>query len=84
MPFSVKDVPDGGLCGRCSMGHVTRRGSDVRVYCQSTETPIDRAIDTCSTFQHKGSKSRWQFEEIAWVLEVTRGKVIGFRPPKDD
>lgn len=84
MSFYIKATAEGGLCGKCRSGQVMVRGSEVKVHCSTLGKFIPRALDVCSEFAHKGSPHRWEFEETAWILEVNKGKVIGFKPPKPD
>lgn len=44
---------------------------------------LRRPVIECSTFLAKGSQSLWDMEQKAWVLEVKKGRPMGFKRPGD-
>jgi hypothetical protein len=85
MPFTMKETPDRGLCGTCRSAHIRDgdRFADTQIFCN--EMPGERVrflVRSCSEYARKNEQDRYEMEQIAWVLEVKKGRVIGFRPPK--
>lgn len=87
MPVRVRDEEDFGLCGTCENGHV-RRGDrywDVQIQCgEASRLPVRRLVRSCSAYVQRNALEKYELEQMAWVLEVKRGKPIGFRPPGKD
>ncbi len=71
------------LCTSCIYGVVAQGVSsrDDTLYCSAIHSEIG-PIKKCSEYKDKSKPSRYDFEEIAWVLETTDRKVVGFRPPR--
>jgi hypothetical protein len=44
---------------------------------------VDRKVTDCSTHSPKGSMSIHAMKSVAWVIEVKKGKFIGFLNPEE-
>lgn len=85
MKFNIKEIPRAGLCGRCTEGQILSHGGSVRrIYCTRMKQDISQIPDACSMFDDMRFESRYDFEDIGWVLETRGGSVLGFKPPKKD
>lgn len=74
-----------GVCGGCENFSlmVDQRGREMAICAYHYPTiRITRPLKFCTDFQAKGTQDRHEMEKTAWILEVKKGKVIGFRPPK--
>jgi hypothetical protein len=86
MPFTLKETPDRGLCATCNSGMVREgdRFTEAEIFCSVSRTAgrVPFLVRACSDYTAKNAPDKWEMEQIAWVLEVKKGRVIGFRPPK--
>ena len=85
MSFTIKDQPK-GLCHGCRKSHITKddRGESLTTCIANSSQPrvIRRPIVECDRHEEMGTISNWEAEKIAWILEVKKGQVIGFKPPE--
>lgn len=76
MKESVKSV-----CVTCQYSTVLHLpGNRTRIHCNSMQRDFDYPIESCSSHTEQG-KSQYDFDKIAWVLEMKGTKIIGFVPP---
>ena len=90
MEFSIRDLEfkrDYGLCGSCKHSHCLRTAKGKTfIQCEMLKAPannITEPVESCSEFDEHGTMARWELEQIAWVLEVKKGKTIGFVSPAE-
>jgi len=85
MKLNFKGFKDESLCNHCDYGQVmiTSKGDRV-VICNSWGRQVLPNITECSTYAPKGSLNEYELRKIAWILEVEKGKVVGFSPPKQE
>lgn len=90
MKLNVNFRPEGvagGLCGRCEESTVMtdERGREV-VYCHYFHPTkrIQMRVKECTDYTARGALSYHEMKNTAWVLEVKKGKPVGFRPPKQE
>jgi len=81
-------ILESSLCKTCRACHVMRglAESDETVVCRNYNTPllILRPIVSCSLYDDKSQPSRYDMEQIAWVLVTQRaGRNIGFVSPEE-
>lgn len=76
------------LCSSCRMGvSVQGRavGEQLR-YCSALERMMPMHVTKCSSYDDKRVPSRWDMEQIAWVLSTTQSganRKIGFISPQE-
>lgn len=76
----MKEAPS-GLCHKCQHSTiVTLKSGSTIYYCSDFSVRLSSPAVECSSFQEEG-KSKWEMERIAWILEVKKGKVVGFVAP---
>ena len=84
--IKFKDGVAGGLCGSCQHSHVMidRRDHEA-VVCEwlHPHWRIVRPLRHCNNYQAKGAQDKHEMEKVAWILEIKKGAVIGFRPPSE-
>jgi hypothetical protein len=74
-----------GLCYSCEEAQVMTdpQGREVilcHVGMRSVRLPAP--MKECSRYDPTGVLKQYEAEKIGWVLEMRKGQVIGFRPPK--
>jgi hypothetical protein len=57
------------LCSQCTHGQVTRRQSEVRVYCHDIEQFVPPDITECSCFSAKNQASLEDMTKIALLID---------------
>ena len=88
MLFTIKDgkTPNSGvdLCQTCTSSHIWDDGTGHHKRCTADGrgTPIHGPVSFCSEFMEAG-KTKYDYEKIAWILEVKKGQVVGFIGPQD-
>ena len=91
MSFKILDGtrPDKRLCDSCDYGHVIKgpQQGQEKVYC--TNRGLERLhvpfpVVECSDFCKKNQMTEYEAKQIGWVLEVSGGKTLGFKPPKKE
>ena len=75
------------LCNSCDNGQtVERANGHITILCHwmhpATHMPLD--VERCSQYERRGTPSLHHQKEIAWTLELDKGRVVGFRPPEKD
>lgn len=87
MPVTIKETPDRGLCGTCAMAHIREgdRFSETVIQCSESGRSgrVTFLVRSCSDYARRNDLDKYDMEKIAWILEVKKGRFIGFRPPKD-
>jgi hypothetical protein len=84
MNFKIKDSGK-TLCRSCTHSFVTtdERGTERTLCHYSGELiSIKTRIVKCNQYESVNMLSEWKATQIGWVLEVKKGEVIGFKPPK--
>ena len=75
-----KDI---NLCDSCSNFQLTRfqGGSEIRLCHVTMGEPlrIPDSVSECSRHHDKGYEALYELEGKAWVLEVKKGRTIGFK-----
>lgn len=76
------------ICVNCRAAQVVRglADSSERVYCKAFNIPpiMPQPVLSCNIFDDKRMPSRWDMEQIAWVLVTNKaGKAIGFVSSED-
>lgn len=80
--FTIKKSRE-SLCETCRNSIIAKDidGRNVLNICNSgSPIQIKSIIAECTDYRFKYSDP-WEFKESAWILEVKKGQVIGFRPP---
>ena len=76
------------LCPRCRNSlNFTRATGETRFFCQADgdTRPVPGDIVRCSDFEDRALQTKYDFEEIAWMLKTDKsGRVTGFAPPTND
>ena len=87
MKFTVKDERP-GLCYSCDEAHAFEyEDGKSHVYCTAVYSHVYRisgVVTKCSSYRERGSLSKHDAEQIAWILTTTKGGKIGFTPPKKE
>lgn len=76
------------LCRTCRNSVIIQgsRDSDERRYCDALSgdsTQLFTNVADCSSYYNKSLPSLHQYEKIAWVLETSKGRQVGFVPAKE-
>ena len=75
------------LCRKCKHSQVIEfnNGSE-EIYCMAMpETKrLTKAVQTCNQYSNVMQKDEYELRQIAWILEVNKGQVIGFRKPRNE
>lgn len=71
------------MCLNCRTAQIVRglADSSERVYCKAFSVPpiMPQPVLSCNYFDDKRIPSRWDMEQIAWVLVTNKaGKAVGF------
>lgn len=91
MKFNIRGERGRNLCLSCVEAHITTdvRG-DREIFCRAVRYAqhIRVPVVVCSGYQEIGKMQKHEAAQLGWVLEVKKGKIVGFRPPtqkdKDD
>lgn len=72
------------LCDGCRHGQVMRGAADSEevVYCHQLDSRAPMRVVECNQFDDKSLPSLWDYQQIAWVLETSPGRKIGFVSPE--
>jgi hypothetical protein len=88
MSFTIKaSHADLGLCALCAHAEIVSGDTEMQraVGCtnlvRATQRQIRWPVRSCSGYEERGKPSQFELERIAWILEVKRGKRIGFASP---
>jgi hypothetical protein len=73
------------LCSKCKYSVIAKGESFKQriVYCREFDSRVNFEVEKCSEFKGKLEKSIWDMQREAWVLEVRKGRVIGFMSPTE-
>lgn len=76
------------LCRTCRNSVIIQgsRDSDERRYCDALsgdKAEIHANVADCNNYYNKSLPSLSQYEKIAWVLETSKGRQVGFVPAKE-
>ena len=85
MPFTIKDEDNSDLCTRCVHVQIVQDGRGTRKFCGELHTSrneIYGPVTKCSIRMLRGEMDEYEAKQLGWVLEVKKGEVIGFVPPK--
>lgn len=72
--YSRVDFQDGESAHLCNAGNIGGIYRPLR---------LTAPVADCTEFQPKGHVSLWDLKEKAWIIEVTKGRKIGFHTPKE-
>lgn len=83
MEFSIRKENDHGLCGSCENAHIrTYEDGSHLVLCGAHRSPpVQRVVVECNEYVKVGSMDIYKMEKVAFILERSKGKVIGFLSP---
>lgn len=71
------------LCVTCTHGQVTTiKNGKVINYCHSIGQSIPGPVMECTGYEQDG-KTSYDYEKMGWVLEVKKGKMMGFISPQE-
>lgn len=82
MAFTLRFEGPPSKCNTCSRSQIMDMKNDRKVWCHSLEHYVP-PIEQCSMYTRKGEMDMWEMKEQAWILEVKKGKTIGFLSPMD-
>lgn len=88
MKININFRDKGSLCHSCQHAKITKddSGNEKRQclvfrYASGRSIDIKENIKECNTYLDKQEVPLYKLEEIAYVMEVKKGGVVGFRPP---
>ena len=82
MRLNIKVGSEAGLCGSCRHSHIVRTVKGLTIDCDAGQPRrIPAPVLECNLHSAEGH-SRHEMERLGWVLEVKKGEIIGFKPPK--
>ena len=73
------------LCLSCRSASVVRgqRDTDCIIQCQELSARVGFSVTSCSEYVHHNHPSRWDLEQIAWILKTDlKRNQIGFVRPR--
>jgi len=77
------------MCESCRSAMVVRTGrpSDDHIRCSAMGGPsgprvVRYFVSSCSLYDDKRMPSRWDMEQIAWVLTTSPNRKVGFLSPQ--
>ena len=82
--------PSKNLCLSCTYFNKTEfQNGDIELFCDNyalrgdNEKRLSGLVAECSGFEAKGFVSLYSMEKIAYILDISNKKKIGFIKPKD-
>jgi len=75
------------MCVSCSHSHVYENDlGEEYIICRIDDrrVPMRRSIVRCDSYTEFAGMDEWKAERIGWVLQIDKGRVIGFKRPKRD
>lgn len=79
MDFNLKFSGAKTKCSTCNYSFIYSTVRDTVVECHYGKDKIMREpVVECSSYEEKNSQSLYEMKEKAWILEVKKGRVIGF------
>lgn len=78
------------LCTSCARSVVIDNGTEARkIYCRALSdhwgpVQMEGPVYECSTYQNAKETSLYDMEKIAWIIEVSKSRPIGFLKPGTD
>lgn len=82
MAFTLKFEGPPSKCNTCQYAQIMTTKNDHRVWCHNLNHAVP-PIEQCSSYTRKGEMDMWEMKAQAWILEVKKGKTIGFLSPTD-
>jgi len=84
----IKEGVIRGLCGQCQNAIVRQDegASEPVVTCMAYYGPsrdINKPVESCSSFEARGKNTLEEMKRVAWILEVKKGKPMGFKNPDE-
>ena len=82
----------GNLCVSCVYGmEISTQCGENYVMCGNFDVPsrlknllsAGKEVSSCTVYQPKGFKSEHELKNIAWILEVSKSRKIGFISPEE-
>lgn len=69
------------LCVTCQHSTIVKVGNNRQIVkCAVIDEYMERPVEECTSHEIEG-RSKYDFERLAWVLEMRGQKIIGFKPP---
>lgn len=82
MAFTLRFEGPPSKCNTCERAQIMDLKNSRHVWCHSLEQYVP-PVEQCSSYARKGEMDMWEMKEQAWVLEVKKGKTIGFQSPAE-
>jgi len=84
--MNIKEGPARGLCGKCQNAIIRQEETgEPFVSCGAYYPPRDivRNVVSCTGFDERGQNTVDEMKKIAWILEVKKGRIMGFKTPDE-
>lgn len=77
------------LCDTCEYGLAPRNHDGKKLFTRCIVSSgkaivISDDVKSCSTYKCEFLSPSYEITSIAWILEVKRGKIIGFKSPLEN
>ena len=83
MKFTIKSDSGHGLCDSCRNATIAKMADESHIMrCSEFERFLKGKIIECNEYQPVGRLSDYEMEDKAWILEVKKGRILGFKPPE--
>jgi hypothetical protein len=74
------------LCDSCRFSTIMRGAADSeeRIYCAKLDAPslVPLRVVQCNKYDDRSTPSLYDYQQIAWVLETSPSRKIGFVSPE--
>ena len=86
MKFTIRKENDVGLCYSCKHSSMREHISGHMIircgaFYGTTASVIDEPVIECNEYRKTGSMSIHKMEDVAYILDDSKGKPIGFLSP---
>lgn len=80
----VSNIGQHELCGSCRHSLIIKNSVGTNYFCLPGSNPIKLAAPAteCNNYESANLATKYEMVDLAWVLEIKKGKIIGFNPPK--
>lgn len=85
-PFNLR-FRESNLCRTCTYAHVITDHRDrTTTLCGRYKRAIQitAPVTQCSVYNAMNKMPEYEANRLGWVLEVKKGHVVGFKPPKQE
>jgi|PlaIllAssembly_1097288.scaffolds.fasta_scaffold635385_1 hypothetical protein len=87
-----RGVPKEHLCFSCKSGLVRVQDGRTTTLCKFDQVcseihrthAVNKVVTRCTDYDDKRLPDLYELERIAWTLETTEKRVIGFKPPRKE